>query len=236
MDSEQIHKLRQRSATFFLGLSAGSVLRMFPPRLSILILLGALLSFLSDYLRTKQVPKKRVKWFIWSGMIASALTVWLLPIVLAGIPIESKTVMFERYGGEWQSSNEFQIKLPDKHALQAPFMAGHVYRFTPMLQHEKRGALLTSVSLFIRIPNGVQVQQTRLWRITDIGSKYTTYWAMIPSVQYGIYSGIDESLFLTFSKADTYPIPYTIIGTVVEGAAIRSLNPIKRVFAFRLNG
>jgi len=170
------------------------------------------------------------------GIIFLGVSIWIVPDLLVGIPIESKTIILERYGGEWQSSNEFQIKLPNQHALQAQFRKGHAYRFTPMLQQEKRGALLTSVSLFIRIPNDVQVQPTRLWRITDIGPKYTTYWAMIPTVQYGLLSGIDESLFLTFPKADTYPIFYSIVGTVVEGSSIRSLNPIKRVFAFKLTG
>ncbi len=236
LDSNKLHLLRQRAATFFLGMSAASVLRMFHPRISIVILMGALLSFLFDYLKSKQVTKERVRCFMWSGVVGSGLVIWLLPVVLAGIPIESKVVLLERYGGEWQSSNEFQIKLPDRHLLQNSFTEGRYYRFTPMLQHTKPGALLTSISLFIHMPNNLKLQETKLWRITDIGAKYTTYWAMIPHVQYGILSGIDESLFIAFPKADTYVIPYTIVGTIVEGSTVRSLNPIKRIFAIKLTG
>jgi len=133
--------------------------------------------------------------------------------------IEQKIFLYERYGGEWQTSNKEPILFTsDTAVLRKKFVAGAEYRFTPTVHNSSRTVTLADpIQLYINLPTELVVKKPRLWVIADI-DEFTQYVANIPAdIPPGASNTLNESLFITFPGPGRYPATYSIHGTTRTG-------------------
>ncbi len=141
---------------------------------------------------------------------------------LAGRPpsIENRIFLYERYGGEWHTSNDEPILFANNQAvLRNKFVEGNVYRFTPTIHNGSEIVTLANpVHLYINLPTGLQVARPKLWVISGTDSGFTQYVARIPAaIPPGTGSTLNESLFVIFQKPGRYLATYSIHGTTSKG-------------------
>lgn len=133
--------------------------------------------------------------------------------------IEQKIFLYERYGGEWQTSNREPILFTsDTAVLRKKFVAGAEYRFTPTIHNSSRSATLASpVQLYLNLPTELAVKKPRLWVIADV-DEFTQYVANIPAdIPPGASNTLNESLFIVFPRPGRYRATYSIHGTTRTG-------------------
>ena len=133
--------------------------------------------------------------------------------------IEQKIFLYERYGGEWQTSNREPILFTsDTAVLRKKFVAGAEYRFTPTVHNSSRTVTLANpVQLYINLPTELVIRKPKLWVIADI-DEFTQYVANIPAdIPPGASNTLNESLFITFPGPGRYPATYSIHGTTRTG-------------------
>ncbi len=148
------------------------------------------------------------------------------PFIEETQPIEKKILLYERYGGEWHTSNREPIFFTSNQAyLRNHFVAGKAYRFMPMIYNGNENvSLAAGVELYIEFPPGLTFQETKMWRIADIKPGSTTFYTQIPvEIHPGGSMGINESLFIIFPGKGRHPVKYYIRGRRVTGEGFKQI-------------
>lgn len=136
----------------------------------------------------------------------------------------------ERYGGEWQGTNDAQIvfwrREEQRDVLQKPYNPNlpedptQWPRLTPFLVHQIFGFIAPHTTLYLKIPKGIDVKflpghiepsPTYKWTPGASDSKWNHYYTTIPAgATEKIGSGVIQSLALKFPGSGTYPIEYIL--------------------------
>lgn len=196
------------------------------------------------------IPSTRQRKYLVIFLVLAVLTIFGIPPLidaLANQSIKSQTqalpttphtstkriFLYERYGGEWHTSNREPIVFVNNNAfLRSHFVKGKTYRFTPMIRNaHETVALATGVGLFIELPKTLTVQPPTLWRITDSEGDVVDYYAEMAEIPPGASMGINESLFITFPSPGRYRVRYVIQGRATTGEGFEQ---IARTFYFEL--
>ncbi len=157
---------------------------------------------------------------------------------LAGRPsrTENRIFLYERYGGEWHTSNDEPILFASDQAfLRNEFVAGRKYRFTPTIHNGSEMVTLANpVQLYINLPTELQVVRPKLWVISGADSGSTQYVARVPDAIPPRTGGtLNESLFIVFPKPGRYFATYSIHGTTSKG---EGFSTERRTLYFELTG
>lgn len=134
--------------------------------------------------------------------------------------IENRIFLYERYGGEWHTSNNEPILFTnDQTFLRNKFDAGRDYRFTPTIHNgSKTVTLMNPVQLYINLPKELKVKKPDLWVIASIDDEFTQYAASIhDNIPPGTGNTLNESLFIIFPGPGRYPATYSMHGTTSKG-------------------
>ncbi|MBI3312416.1 MAG: hypothetical protein HYZ88_02705 [Candidatus Omnitrophica bacterium] len=140
----------------------------------------------------------------------------------APLNIKEKIFLYERYGGEWQTSNKEPIVFTsDEAVLRNKFAEEKVYRFTPMIYNKNEGETISDPEIYINLPAELKIMNPRLWRLTD-DVDGLQYHAGLPESNIPPFSmlGINESLFIVFPKPGRYEASYSIKGTTKKGVGV----------------
>ena len=135
-------------------------------------------------------------------------------------PVENRIFLYERYGGEWHTSNKEPILFVNNQAvLRNKFGEGREYRFTPTVHNgSKTVTLVNPVQLYINLPTELKVKKPSLWVIADVDNEFTQYTASIPAdIPPGTGNTLNESLFIVFPRPGRYRSTYSIHGTTSTG-------------------
>ncbi|MDP3722780.1 MAG: hypothetical protein Q8R91_04705 [Candidatus Omnitrophota bacterium] len=136
----------------------------------------------------------------------------------------------ERYGGEWQGTNDAQIvfwrREGRRDVLQKPYNPNlpedptQWPRLTPFLVHQIFGFITPNATLYLKIPKRIDVKvlpghiepsPNYKWTPGASDSKWNHYYTTMPAgATEKIGSGVIQSLALKFPEPGTYPIEYIL--------------------------
>ncbi len=220
--------LRLRTlAAALTGYGMGWLGNFVPFRFSLAIVSCGLLLFLFDFLKSRFVTQNCFRWSMVFGTAILGILIWLLPIILAGTPIERRIFLRERYGGEWQYPPGTHVILNKKSVLKKPFVEGAYYALTPAILNDNSqdSHVAVIVTMFLYFPSDIVVKQPRFWRPAEAREGFQPYFASISQpISPGIEDTVDETLQLKFPRPGQYRIPYSISGTAITtGKALKTV-------------
>lgn len=237
------------AALFYFADSLPPTLHM---RTAIVLAWVAVFIFLWTVFVEYPIPRTKQKRIVFIMIGLAALTILLIPEIIdmvarksvksqaqayvkffAKQPVSQRVLLYERYGGEWHTSNKEPILFTNNLSfLRAPYTEGRQYRFTPTVQNTNPGVtLIAPVQVFINFPPGVIVKQPIMWVISDTSNGTQVSGTIPGGIPPDMSNTLNESLFLTFSKPDRYEVSYTIHGTTATGEGFSTQ---RRTFFFHL--
>ena len=149
------------------------------------------------------------------ALVLLTLIAYLAIGCLASAP-ETQIVVYERYPNEWGvvllGKGAKFLRLNHQTLLNG--LVSKEQRFTVVIANKNEGVPFLRPRIYLKIPVGVIVKKTRLWRHATTDTQYHTYWAE----EFGdIYNdevrGPDESLFLQFVAPGKYQFGFVVQGT-----------------------
>lgn len=154
----------------------------------------------------------------------------------------SQLLLFQRYGGEWQGTNDNDIYFTDDNAvLRKPFVPGKKYWFAPGVANQTVDLTVGVTTVFFNFPKehgalGFSFPEepdnpSNPWQFGNDFSTTYQYSVRIGGTEPGYSNSVSKVLWITFPKPGRYQVTYTIHGTTARG---RGFAIPRRRFYFEL--
>ncbi len=184
-------------------------------------------------------PKRFIRRSVYVLLIPSLI--WLPDFI--NPPISKSFELSERYGGEWQGTDEVAIPLTQPGffnknlpILESYYLAERIYRLTPAIKHQKDGVSLVVQKLMLTLEeDGIEIdwEKSTHWEINGRpGPGFISY---VTSIPMPIPPGnarvsVTSPLAFKLKAARKYHVSYVVIGKLDNGQGIR---PIRGAFVVR---
>ena len=139
--------------------------------------------------------------------------------------IRAHIFLAEKYGGEWQGTNDEEIRFwrreEQRDVLRKPYNPNlpenpHEWpRFTPEVCHAVRGLVIPRATIYLKIPKDIiveslpgHVEPSPAQRWTPVDGHH--YYTLVGQATETLCSGVIQSLALKFPGPDTYPVEYIL--------------------------